>query len=277
VQWLDASPVAAVLARRLTDCASLLADAREAVRTDDPHWLRQILARLSVRRPPRRAIGRLLGVIRAPIVAWSYRGMSVALLGPDGAGKSTLAQCLREEAFFPARVIYMGTGISGELTARPKPLRVLRGPLLFSLGGVATQWVRYLQGFAQRLRGRMVIFDRYTEEALLPPKPFDPAWRRAGRAVRRRLVCPPPELAIVLDAAGTVMYSRKGEHDAAKLEVERERYRALVMVLPHVIVVDAQQAPAAVCSQAMAGIWETYRRRFQARPTASRERGPSDD
>jgi MoxR-like ATPase len=36
------------------------------------------------------------------------RGLRVALLGHDGAGKSTLAQSLTESFFFPVRTFYAG-------------------------------------------------------------------------------------------------------------------------------------------------------------------------
>src|SRR5947208_14851621 len=36
------------------------------------------------------------------------RGLSIALLGPDGAGKSTLAMGIQHSFVFPVRLVYMG-------------------------------------------------------------------------------------------------------------------------------------------------------------------------
>jgi thymidylate kinase len=211
----------------------------------------------------RRPLDRVLSTYRA----WAYRGVSVALLGPDGAGKSTLAAALHSRVFFPVRVVYMGTGSGGATDQRPRALRLLRGPGLYFIGGVTTQWVRYLSALAARVRGHIVVFDRYSEEALLPARSSDPPWRRLSRRLRRLLVCPPPELAIVLDAPGAVMFGRKGEHSEALLDDERRRYLSLSKRLANVQILDAERSSEELRDEAVEHIWTTYARRV--RPTAT--------
>jgi thymidylate kinase len=186
-------------------------------------------------------------------------GVSVALLGPDGAGKSTLAEALKGSFYLPVRSVYMG------LYQNPAPRKARRlRPVPRSAKRVATQWSRWLEGAYHRRRGRLVVFDRYTYEAEVPNR-----FRHGRRGRARRWVlahsCPPPDLAVLLDAPGDVLYSRKGEHDLVLLERQREAYRALLRRLPRSVVVDASDDPARVRAEVTAAIWREYVRRWPPR------------
>jgi thymidylate kinase len=106
-----------------------------------------------------------------------------------------------------------------------------------------------------------VLFDRYSFDALLPPRrPLSRA-----RRMRRRLLgraCPPPSLTVILDAPGELLYARKGEQSPAVLEAERRAYLTLAARLRRVAVVDATQAPDAVRRAVTVAIWERWRRRW---------------
>lgn len=186
------------------------------------------------------------------------RGLGVALLGPDGAGKSTVATEVGRSFYFPVRSVYMGLyqRPPGPVPARAAP----RGGLPRRL---ARQWGRWLEGAYHRRRGRLVLFDRYSYEALVPGR-NRPSTR--GR-VRRWLLghsCPPPDLVVLLDAPAELLYARKGEHDVALLERQREAYRALVTRLPRTAVVDGSRDVDVVRRDVIGAIWNEYARRWSA-------------
>jgi thymidylate kinase len=164
--------------------------------------------------------------------ARSGRGVSIALIGADGAGKSTVAAALC--ARFPDRAvrIYMGLYQQGR-ARRPPGLR-----LVSSFMG--RMW-RGLYGQVQQSRGKLVIFDRCSADALLEPiQPL--GW--AGR-IRRWLLahaCPRPDLIVLLDAPGEVLASRAGTHDPVASEHQRQRYLALRQRLPQLVVLDATRS-----------------------------------
>jgi thymidylate kinase len=186
-------------------------------------------------------------------------GVSVALLGPDGAGKSTLAAALESSFYLPVRSVYMG------LYQNPAPRKARRlRPVPRSAKRVTTQWGRWLEGTYHRRRGRLVVFDRYTYEAEVPNR-----FRHGRRGRARRWVlahsCPPPDLAVLLDAPSDVLYSRKGEHDLELLERQREAYRALLRRLPRSVVVDASEDLERVRPEVTAAVWREYVRRWSPR------------
>ena len=190
----------------------------------------------------------------APL-ARARRGLTVALLGPDGAGKSTAASALARSFPFPVSTIYMSPA------ARARPRRGPRGVGLGLLLGA--QLVRWLRGQRLRARGRLVLFDRYAYDALLPAR-WALGWR--GR-LRRWLLghaCPPPALTVVLDAPGAVLYARKPEHPAAILERERAAYLRLAGGRPGTAVLDATADADRIRRELTAAIWTAYRLRRRA-------------
>jgi thymidylate kinase len=195
-----------------------------------------------------------LRLVERVLQAWRRRGSSVALLGPDGAGKSTLASGLEAWSYFPARRVYMGLWPSVERPRGPLTavLRVARRPF--------TVWRRYLAALRHRALGRLVIFDRYVYDALLPPRP---PYVRLKRWYFRMLsvLCPPPHLVVLLDAPGTVLHLRSGEADPGALEADREQYARLAQRIPHLVRVDANRPPDAVRRDVAEHVWRHLRAR----------------
>ncbi len=180
------------------------------------------------------------------------RAPLVALLAPDGAGKSTLAVGVQSSFYFPVRSIYMGL-----YQKDGKPAKKARVPGFGFSRRMLLQWGRYLAARYYQLQGQLVVFDRYSYDALLPPhKPLD-FLRRARRWFLGH-ACPAPSMVIVLDAPGKTLFARKGEHDVALLEKQRQGYLELRQRLPKAVVVDATNSADSVRREVLGLIWRGY-------------------
>ena len=187
------------------------------------------------------------------------RGVGVALLGPDGAGKSTLGAALRQGFVLPAREVYMG--LTGGWLRHVDKLRV---PGVVRAGRFLVIWGRYLRAQYHIHRGRLVVFDRYIYDAEVPtPFPLS-RWGRLGRWLDGR-TCPGPDIVMILDAPGTVMHERKGEYTPEMLEQWRQKFLTIRARHPNVVVLDATRSVDALRGEALDRIWACYQRRWARR------------
>jgi thymidylate kinase len=187
---------------------------------------------------------------------WTRRGIAVGVIGPDGAGKTTLVNGLRDTLPFPTRILYMG--LTGGRMPRADALRV---PGVVLGARLAIIWARWGVGAHHRLRGRVVLFDRYTLDGRVPSGVRQRPLARASRRLQAAS-CPKPDLVLLLDASGTTMHSRKGEYDAQRLEEWRAAYARLRGRLTGLEVLDAEQPADAVRRQALDRIWRCYAGRW---------------
>ena len=188
---------------------------------------------------------------------WHRRGISVALLGPDGAGKTTVADEIVGGFVFPARRVYMGlTGGALRFVHR------LRVPGIVLIAQLIVLWARCLYAFALKSRGYLVVFDRYAYDAAIPTPHRLTRMQRASRWVAGH-ACPRPNLILVLNAPGEVMYRRKRAYTAAQLEDWRQHFLRLRTRFPDLEVIDATLPLDRVRAEVFERIWRQYAERWR--------------
>jgi thymidylate kinase len=196
----------------------------------------------------------VVSTARKPLLLRRRRGVNLALLGPNGVGKSTAAAALQRSFPFESRVVYMGIW-KGTGGSRPRQAaEVVTRPVRI--------WRRYLRAQYHQLRGRLVIFDRYVYEALLPARPPFVAAKRPYFWLLAHVV-PPAQSVVVLDVPGRVAFGRKQENPPDELESERRLYAGLAGRVPSFELVDAVHGPEAVRADITAIVWRDLADRWR--------------
>jgi thymidylate kinase len=163
-------------------------------------------------------------------------GMWIAVLGPDGSGKSTvieqlqaaLAPGFRRTARFHLRPrLLPGSKASAIANTDPhgqKPRGVAASALK-----LVYFWADYVVGYWGRVRPllvryTLVVFDRYYCDLLIDPRRFR---SRAPRWLARAIAAliPMPDLMLILDAPAEVLQARKQEVTAEESARQVEAYR----------------------------------------------------
>ncbi len=241
--------------------------ALEGRRWQDVQQQRGVLVRRLLRHQPVATAARFFwGLaarrLRPLLFVLRRRGLRVALLAPDGGGKTTLARALGGEPFIQARYVYLGLyGKQSSLewleraARRPGVLGWL-GRRLTSLRRVLLHRGRLLEAFYHRLRGRFVVFDRFHFEPRPSQRP------RSWRSWLRETLLGTggrPELTVLLDAPGRVLFERKQERNPEDLERQRQEFLQLAREQP-IHVVDATRDADRVRRTVVSLIWERYGR-----------------
>lgn len=176
------------------------------------------------------------------------RGAIVAVVGPDGAGKTTTIRELNRRIPMGIHNVYLGgfknksapdisPGEPREQPSRDDAKAVVRQALpgavvecLRTMKRGVILWQRLARAYAEAWRGAIVLCDRHPKEVLVHMHGQTGLAARLDHLVRVATV-PWPDAAIILDAPGEALYARKGEHSPNVLETWRQRYRQVFM--PH--------------------------------------------
>lgn len=204
---------------------------------------------------------------------------TVALIGSDGAGKTTIGRRLEREMPQAIKYVYMGINLEASNLVLPTT-RLLRGmkrilgrpdtggppdptrkksrpkgtvkraastlkSTLRLLNRLAEEWFRQILTWYYLRRGYIVLFDRhffsdYYAHDIAGNDPDRAFTRRVHGFVLDRLY-PKPDLIILLDAPAELLYARKGEGTPELLERRRQEYLQLRDRIEHFSIVDASQ------------------------------------
>ncbi|MFN3924871.1 MAG: hypothetical protein ACK4K6_14670, partial [Pseudarthrobacter sp.] len=246
------NPIALFLDRKFgTGTAGTLLNLLQSENFDDvPATSADLKSRWAGTRVPPWLIGSGNRALRRVGPKLKGRGPVAGVLAPDGAGKTTLLHGLRSSCPLPSAYVYMGLWSSSPMD---RWLQKIRGGFL-----VRKVFRIFRAGLAARyysLRGRVVLMDRLAFDVLLPGSKSESRLAAMTDALALRFQ-PRPDLVLVLDVPGEVMFARKGEHTPQKLEEWRKAYLELAEEIPSAHVLDASQSESQVRVKASGLLWD---------------------
>ena len=195
---------------------------------------------------------------------------TIAFVGPDGTGKTTITRRLADSGLLPFKYLYMGVNLdasnvtvptvrlAAKLKRRLRPTPPNGSPAVGArsfgssiaewawstarLGNhLVDEWYRQFVSWYYQARGFVVLYDRHFVFDF-SPQIVAGLGASTDRRIHHWLVThayPRPHLVFFLDAPGDVLFARKGESTVAELDRRRRAFALQGANLPNFIHVDA--------------------------------------
>jgi thymidylate kinase len=175
--------------------------------------------------------------------------LKIVILGPDGAGKSSVIRGLIGELNQRGRVVKMrhlkprivmrrlGESVTIVVDPHGKPPRSALISLAKIFVWLMEEWYAYL--FQER-KAELLLCDRYYHDLLVDPIRY----RYGGPMSIARLIgtlMPQPRLWVLLDAPAEVLQARKQEVPPEETARQRQAYLSQVKKQRNYVIVDASQ------------------------------------
>ena len=190
-------------------------------------------------------------------------GLVVVVTGPDGSGKTEVAQALVAQALAPPVLhLHHRPGVLPSKTRHDGPVTEPHAnvayPPWLSAWKLAYLWLDFVLGWWLRIRpvvrrGGSVVLERGWWDLAVDPQRYRLAPLHAMIRVLGKTV-PRPDVTLILTAAPEVLLARKQELPAEELVRQTQAWDELTRTYLRAVVLDASQPIAAVVADATAAL-----------------------
>lgn len=225
-------------------------------------------------RRPLQLIRYLAADLRRVIERWIHpTGILVAILGPDGVGKSTVISGLvralnlgfwgRHRLFhWRPQKLFRGRDTGINTTPHAKAPRGMFLSMAYLTAFFLDHWFGYLFVVRPALaRSNFVLFDRYFHDVLVDPCRYRYGGPKWFARFLSHLV-PEPDLVILLDADQELIFSRKTELPPDEIERQRQCYQRLQFNRAQKVLVHADVGIGSTIVSTSNAVTEFMRRRL---------------